>query len=145
MEHVGDIEIARTIEKQGVRPVKRRGSRCDAVFGNASGEGSCDGLDDAAGRAHLAHQLVARVRNIEVSRNVHQHARGHVQLCLRCRTAVSAISPRPGTDYGGDHPCRIHLADTVVREVGDVETAIASQRNSPGIIQPAGDCGTAIA
>jgi hypothetical protein len=90
---------------------------------------------DSAARIDLADALVALVRDVEVPRAVHRHAKGTIEFCTGSRDIIPIVPGCSVARYGGDSAARIDLADALVGEVHDVEVPGAVHRHASGIIE----------
>ena len=88
--------------------------------------------------------MVLLIGDVEVARPVHRYASGGVKPGRGGRTSVAAEAGRSRARDGGDLPRRIHLADPVVRAIGDVEVARLVHRHFIWGIQHGLGCQTAI-
>ena len=140
---IGDVEVARGVQRRAPRVVKLRGRGPAAVADRA---GSRDGGNDARCGIDLADTVVAAVGDIDVAVGVRRHAAGVAQP-RGCRwAAVAAEAERSGScDGRNDARCGVDLADAVVAAVGDVNVAVRVRGYAPGLVQLRRGCLAAVA
>src|SRR5882672_9121089 len=98
---------------------------------------SCNRADDPA-RRHLSDPVIVAVGNEEIARTVHSHTEWCVQIGSGGRTPVSAETLHSVSRNRTDGPTRSHLADSVVKVVGDEETARTVHRHTGWGVQISG-------
>ena len=131
---IGDVEVALAVHRHGAGVVELCLSCRAAVPAEALLPRSRNGGDRPDG-IDLADAVVGGICDVEVALAVHRHASGKVELCLSCRAAVPAETVLPRSRNGGDRPGGIHLANTVVVAIGDVEIARAIHRHVIGQVE----------
>ena len=125
-----DVEVALAVHRHGAVCLSCRAAvPAEALLPRSRNGGDRpDGID-------LADAVVGGICDVEVALAVHRHASGKVELCLSCRAAVPAETVLPRSRNGGDRPGGIHLANTVVVAIGDVEIARAIHRHVIGQVE----------
>ncbi len=93
---------------------------------------------------HLAKAVAAPIRNVDVPRAVHRYGYRQKQLGAGGRAAISRRPRSPITRERADGSGGIHLADTVVIPVHDVEVAGAVHCHIGGNANPGFGGGAAI-
>ena len=88
---------------------------------------------DRPRQVHLSDKIVAAIRDEQISGRVQAHPVRSVQFRARRLSAITAVTGGRPRDGGDDAP-QIHLADSVVVRVGDIEIARCVQRDSVGIV-----------
>ena len=85
--------------------------------------------------------MVAGIGDVDVTRSVHRHASGRIELCQPRQPTVPAESgPRhPPTCNGVDCPCSIDLADAVVAGIGDVDATRGVYGHTIRTVEPGMD------
>src|SRR5262249_19731413 len=91
--------------------------------------------DIAAG--DLAHDVVARVGDVDVARRIERDAAGAVQRGAGGRGAVAAAAQRAGAGDGGDRAAGDH-ADAVIGRVRDVDDALRIDGDRVRIVELGG-------
>ena len=128
---IGDVDVAQAIRRHVFGERELRLNRRPIVSVIAPLPGSCH-RGNIAGGIHLADAMVVVFDNVNVARTVHRHATRVIKLRLDCRAAVPAVIGFPGSHHRGDVAGGIHLADTVVSRIGDVEVAHTVRRHAAG-------------
>ena len=123
-----DVQIARPVHRHangvGQSSPDRRAAVAAEAFLPRAGESR-----DHAGRVDPPHPVVPRVRDVQIARSVHRHARGIGQSSPDRRAAVAAEAFLPRAGDGGDRPCGIDLSNAIVAGIGDVEVACPVRRH----------------
>ena len=117
---VGQIDIARRVQRQAIALAQGRAQRCAVVSAVAAHAVAGNGRNNAA--RNLADHTLAKVEEEDIACRVDGQGGGPVDLSTGCRAvAVAGCSgARDGCDDAGRGG---HLADHAVIEVGDIDVA----------------------
>ena len=140
---VGDIDVARRIHGQPLRPAELSAGSRAAVTRGARGAGARENGDHAVGR-HAAHHVVERVGDIDVTGAIHRHAQRRVELSAGSRAAIAGPADPAVSCHGGNGGAR-QLAHAVIQRVGEIQVAARIHRHAGGQAEPRGGRGRAIA
>ena len=138
---VGDVEISGRIHRDVVWIVKLCAGGCLPVTAVGCVAVAGHGTDRPAGR-NLADAVVSDalgrslgVSDIEIAGCIQRNAEWGRYLSAGGGAAVAAVAGRAVTGNSADGSAGIHLADTAIHGVGNVEIAERVQRHSAGKIE----------
>src|SRR6185503_5810863 len=101
---------------------QRRAGRGSAVAGEANHSSARHRRDDS-GSVHLADAMVKRIRDVDDAVAVHGYGGRSKERSGGGRASITGVSEGAITGKGRDHSSRVHLANTVVSGVRNVEIA----------------------
>ena len=124
VEQIAEVQVSFAVVEDRIRPIDLRLVGVAAVARKLLVPVARHGREQPRRRRHLAYPVAARVRDVEVSRLVHRHARRQRQLGLQRRDA-RPLKVRSAARHGRDrHPAWIDLSQQRVVHVGDVQAAV---------------------
>ena len=132
---IGDVQVARCVQRHAAGNVQLRRRSRAAVPAVAAPPGSCH-RGDHPRSVHLADAVGAIIGDVQVAGAVQRHADGVGQSRRNGRAAIpSSEAETPGSCHRGDHSRSVHLADAVVERIGDVQVARSVHRHASGLVQ----------
>ena len=142
---VGDVEVSGRIHRHPSWEVQTGADSGAAIAGEASNPIAGHGGNNP-GSIDLADTVIISVGDVEVSGRIHRHPVGEVQRGAGSRNTFAGEGSGPiAARKGGDNPGSIHLADTVIRKVGNVEVAGRIHRHPARVLQTGADSLAAVA
>src|SRR5438094_1660132 len=143
---VGYEEVAFPVERDALGSGQLGPERRATVTGEAVGSGAGQSADDAV-RCHLAHAIVACVRDVDGSIACDADTKWKAEARPGRRSAISTVAvilSAPARDRGDD-PVRVDLADAVASTVSDVQVSVPIDCEPAGTIEHGpGGCGQVV-